>query len=62
MAKLIHRIRQPGNLVFIILLAAVTIYGIIDNNLGIIIKVYVFAFLFGLMISGIFYLSDKFLK
>lgn len=62
MGKLIHWIKQPENIVFIVLLIAVTIYGIIDDNLGIIIKVYIYAFLFGLLIKGAFYLINKYLK
>ena len=60
--KIISWIKRPENLVLIILLIAVTIYGIIDDNLGIYIKVYVCLFLFGLLLRGFFYLIDKFLK
>ncbi len=62
MGKLIGWIKQPKNIVFIILLTGVAIYGIMDNNLGIIIKVYITVFLFGLLIGGIFYLINNFLK
>ncbi len=62
MTKLIRWVKQPRNIVFIIGLSFVTIYGIVDNNLGIIIKVYIGMFFFGLLIGGLFYLKDKYFK
>jgi len=40
----------------------VTVNGIIDGNLEIIVLVYASLFFFGLLIGVIFYLRDKFFK
>ena len=53
-------IKKPENIVLIILLTIVTIFGIIDDNLEIIAVVYAFAFVFGLLMGVVFYLKDKF--
>ncbi len=60
--KLFHWLKQPKNIVLIILLSGVTIFGLIDNNLGVIIKIYIGLFLFGLLIGGLFYLKNNFFK
>ena len=57
---LINWIKQPANIVFIILLIGVTIYGVIDDNLDVIIKVYLGIFLFGSLLRGVFYIKNKF--
>lgn len=54
--------KRPENIVLIILLMAITVYAIADDNAGITIKVFVCLFLFGLLTGGVFYLPDKFLK
>jgi hypothetical protein len=58
--KVIFWVKKPENLVVIIILIIVTIIGIMDDNLEIIVMVYTFAFLFGLLLGVIFYLRDKF--
>ncbi|MDQ0109560.1 disulfide bond formation protein DsbB [Chitinophaga terrae (ex Kim and Jung 2007)] len=62
MIKLINWFKNPRNIVFIILMVAVAIYGIIDNNLEIIAGVYVVAFLVGLLVGGLIYLARKLFK
>ena len=62
MVKLINWIKNPRNIVFIVLMIISTIYGIIDNNLVIIIKVYIGMFLFGLLVGGVIYLANKLFK
>ena len=62
MKKLILWLKQVKNIVFIVLLSVVGIYGIIDNNLEIIIKIFVCLFLFGLLTGGFFYLKNKIIK
>ncbi|SEN89633.1 hypothetical protein SAMN04488505_11473 [Chitinophaga rupis] len=62
MVKLINWIKNPRNIVFIILMIVIAIYGIINNNLEIIIKVYIGMFLFGLLVGGIIYLVNKLFK
>ncbi|MCD0476653.1 hypothetical protein LPB87_19850 [Flavobacterium sp. EDS] len=58
--KIIFWVKKPENIALIFLLIIVTIIGIIDDKLDIILIVYVVAFLFGLLIGTIFYLKDKF--
>lgn len=60
MNKLIVWVKRPENIVFLILMMIVTVIGIIDGNLEIIVIVYASLFLFGLLIGVIFYLKDKF--
>jgi hypothetical protein len=60
MNKLIVWVKKPENIVFLILMMMVAVIGIIDDNLEIIVIVYVSLFLFGLLIGVIFYLKDKF--
>jgi hypothetical protein len=62
MIKLINWFKNPRNIVFIVLMVAVAIYGIIDNNLEIIAGVYVVAFLVGLLVGGLIYLARKLFK
>lgn len=62
MTKLINWFKNPRNIVFVILMIAVAIYGVIDNNLEIIAGVYVVVFLIGLFIGGIIYLAKRFFK
>ena len=58
--KIVFWVKKPENIALIFLLIIVTIIGIIDDKLDIILIVYVVAFLFGLLIGTIFYLKDKF--
>jgi len=60
--KLINWFKNPRNIVFIILMIAVAIYGIIDNNLEIIAGVFVVVFLVGLLVGGLIYLARKLFK
>jgi hypothetical protein len=58
--KVISWVKKPENIVLMIILTIVTIIGIMDDNLEIIILVYAIAFLFGVLLGVIFYLKDKF--
>ena len=60
MNKFIVWVKKPENIVFLLLMMIVTVIGIIDGNLEIIVIVYASLFLFGLLIGVIFYLKDKF--
>jgi hypothetical protein len=60
--KLTNWIKNPKNIVFIILIIVIMIYGIINNNLVIVIKVYTIMFLFGLLVGGVIYLANKLFK
>ncbi|TWF39722.1 hypothetical protein FHW36_105161 [Chitinophaga polysaccharea] len=62
MIKLINWFKNPRNIVFIILMIAVAIYGVIDNNLEIIAGVFVAVFLVGLLVGGLIYLARKLFK
>jgi hypothetical protein len=62
LSKLTHGIKQPKNLFFILLFLSVAVYGIVDNNLAIIAKVYFAMFLFGLLIGLFFYVKKIILK
>ena len=55
-------LRKPENILFCIIMLAVTIVGIIDNNIEIIIIVYFFIFLYGLIWRLIFNIKDKVLS
>lgn len=59
-AKITIWLKKPENILLVIILAIVTVIGIMDNNLDIIFIVYGCAFLYGLLIGGIFYIKDKF--
>jgi hypothetical protein len=52
-------LKKPENILLCILLLAVTVIGIIDNNLEIIFIVYFLAFLYGIIWRLIFYIKDK---
>lgn len=62
MIKLINWFKNPRNIVFIILMIAVAIYGVIDNNLEIISGVFVAVFLVGLLVGRLIYLARKLFK
>ncbi|WP_264550627.1 hypothetical protein [Flavobacterium sp. N2038] len=59
-AKIAIWLKKPENILLLIILGIVTVIGIMDNNLDIILIVYGCAFLYGLLIGGIFYIKDKF--
>lgn len=59
LTKLINWFKNPRNIIFIILMIIIAVYGIIDNNIEIIIKVYIGMFLFGLLVGGLIYLANK---
>jgi len=60
--KLVTWVKTPRNIVFIALMAAVAVYGVIDNNLEIIAAVYVVVFLVGLFVSVFLYLVNQLFK
>jgi hypothetical protein len=60
--KLVIWFKQPENILLILILIGVTIVGIIDDNLEIIIIVYIGAFLYGMLFGLFFYIKDKFFK
>jgi len=60
--KLVTWFKQPENIFLIVILLAVTIVGIIDDNLKIIVIVYTGAFLYGILFGLFFYLKNKFFK
>lgn len=55
-------LKQPENIFLILILSAVTIIGIIDNNLEIIVFVYAVAFLHGILFGLFFYIKNKYFK
>lgn len=60
--KMVRWLKEPENIVLCVLLIAVTIIGIIDDNLLIIIIVFTLVFLYGRILGWIFYLKDKIFK
>lgn len=60
--KLFIWFKKPENILLIIILIGVTIVGVIDDNLEIIIIVYICAFLYGILFGLFFYVKDKFFK
>ncbi|SEP32817.1 hypothetical protein SAMN05444671_0022 [Flavobacterium sp. CF108] len=58
--KLISWIKKPENIILLVIFSAITIMGIIDGNLIIIIKVYAGIALFSVFIVLILYLKSKF--
>ena len=52
-------LKEPKNFLICLFLFAVTIIGILDNNLEIIAVVYFFAFLLGLLLRLIFFFLNK---
>lgn len=60
--KLVTWFKQPENIFLIVILLAVTVVGIIDDNLEIIMIVYVGAFLYGMLFGLFFYVKDKYFK
>ena len=59
MTKVLQWIKKPENIVVMILLIAVTVIGIIDNNLEILIIIYLIAFSIGLLLRLFFYIKDR---
>lgn len=57
--KLINWFKAPRNIVFILLMVASAIYGVINDNLEIIAIVYAGCFLFGLLAGAVIYLVSK---
>lgn len=60
--EIINWFKNPRNIIFILLLIAVAIYGISDNNLEIIAGVFGVVFLVGLLTGGLIYIFRKILK
>lgn len=60
--KLFTWFKQPENIFLIVILLAVTVVGIIDDNLEIIMIVYAGAFLYGMLFGLFFYIKDKYFK
>ena len=60
--KITYWLRQPRNIVFVIVLIIIGIYGIVNDNLDVIMKVYFVMFLFGLLVRGIIFLKNRFSK
>ena len=62
--KMITWIKQPKNIVLIILLIAVSVYGIIDNNIGSVVQrftaIAILGLIIGLVIGLIKWLFNKF--
>lgn len=61
-AKLVTWFKQPANIFLILILLAVTVVGVVDDNLEIIMIVYAVAFLYGILFGLFFYIKDKFFK
>lgn len=57
--KILLWFKNPENILLFLILIAVTVVGIIDNNLEIIVIVYLIAFLYGRLLGFIFNLKDK---
>lgn len=60
--KLLTWFKQPANIFLILILLAVTVVGIVDDNLEIIMIVYAVAFLYGILFGLFFYIKDKYFK
>lgn len=60
--KLAIWLKQPENIFLTLILSAVTIIGIIDNNLEIIVVVYAGAFLYGTIFGLFFHIKNKYFK
>lgn len=60
--KLLTWFKQPENIFLILILLAVTVVGIVDDNLEIIMIVYAVAFLYGILFGLFFYIKDKYFK
>ena len=57
--RIILWVKEPQNIFLLIIMLAITIIGIINKNLDIILIVYIGAFLYGFAFRGISFLISK---
>ena len=57
--KILNWIKDPEHIILVIILIAGIIYGIVQDILFVILKIYAFLYGAGLLIGCIFYLKDK---